>query len=73
MTSPTGDTSYHPHVEKAPIGIFEVNEHGEYVDVNEAACEMVGYSRDELLDMSVADLTPEQDDPEELASFTEVR
>ena len=73
MTSPTGDTSYHAHVEKAPIGIFEVNEQGEYVDVNESACDMVGYSRDELLAMSVADLAPDHDDPEELSSFTEIR
>jgi PAS domain S-box-containing protein len=73
MTSSTGDTSYHAHVEKAPIGIFEVNEQGEYVDVNEAACDMVGYSRDELLEMSVADLAPEQDNPEEISSFAEVR
>ena len=73
MTSPTGDTSYHAHVEKAPIGIFEVNEQGEYVDVNEAACDMVGYSRNELLEMSVADLAPEQDNPEKISSFAEVR
>ena len=73
MTSSTGDSSYHAHVEKAPIGIFEVNEHGEYVDVNEAACDMVGYSRNELLDMTVADLAPEQDHPKEIPSFAEVR
>lgn len=72
MTSPGGNPSYHAHVEKAPIGIFEVNQQGEYVDVNEAACEMVGYSRAELLEMSVADLAPEADDPEEISSFTEV-
>jgi len=73
MTASTGDSSYHAHVEKAPIGIFEVNQRGEYVDVNEAACGMVGYSRDELLDMSVADLAPEGDDAAEIASFAEVR
>lgn len=73
MTSPTGSASYQAYVEKAPIGIFGVNEQGEYVDVNEAACEMVGYSRDELLEMSVADLAPEQDNPEEIPSFAEVR
>ncbi len=65
--------SYRPHFERAPIGIFEVDENGEYVDVNPFACEMVGYSRDELLDMSVADLAPEEDDPEEIPSFAEVR
>jgi PAS domain S-box-containing protein len=73
MTSPSGDSSYRAHVEKAPIGIFEVNEHGEYVDVNETACEMAGYSREGLLELTVADLTPARDDPDGIPSFREVR
>ena len=73
MTSPTGDSSYHAHVEKAPIGIFEVNQRGEYVDVNEAASDMVGFSQDEILDMSIADLAPEQDDPKNMPNFVQVR
>jgi PAS domain S-box-containing protein len=73
MTSPSEDSSYHAYVEKAPIGIFEVNEHGEYVNVNEAACDMIGYSRDEMLEMSVADLVPGQDDTEGIPSFTEIK
>lgn len=73
MTPSTGDSSYNTHVEKAPIGIFEVNGHGEYVDVNQSACDMVDYSRDEMLDMSVADLAPEQDHPEKIPSFAELR
>jgi PAS domain S-box-containing protein len=73
MTAPSGNTSYDAHVANAPIGIFEVNQRGEYVDVNEAACEMVGYSRDELLDMSVADLAAEQDDAEGIPAFAELK
>jgi len=73
MTSPSENSSYRAHVEKAPIGIFEVNQRGEYIDVNEAGCDMVGFSRDELLEMSVADLAPEQDNPEEMPNFVEVR
>jgi PAS domain S-box-containing protein len=73
MTSSTGDSSYHTQIEKAPIGIFEVNPRGEYIDVNEAACDMVGFSEDEILEMSVADLAPEHDDSEEMPNFVEVR
>lgn len=72
MASHSGDSSYPAHVEKAPIGIFEINEHGEYIEVNEAACELVGYSRDELLDMTVTDLAPEQDGPDQTPSFVEL-
>lgn len=69
----TENPSYRPHFERAPVGIFEVNKNGEYVDVNPFGCEMIGYSRDELLAMSIADLSPEGDNPEEIPSFAEVR
>ncbi len=34
------------------------DDHGNYVDVNDEAVRVLGYSRDELLSMSVWDLTP---------------
>jgi PAS domain S-box-containing protein len=70
--SSSGGT-YRPHIERAPIGVFEVDVDGNYVDVNPAACELVGYSREQLLDMSVADLAPDHDDPEEIPSFATAR
>jgi PAS domain S-box-containing protein len=70
--SSSGGT-YRPHIERAPIGVFEVDVDGNYVDVNPAACELVGYSREQLLDMSVADLAPDHDDPEEIPSFAAAR
>jgi PAS domain S-box-containing protein len=73
MTRPGDEPSYRAHVEQAPIGIFEVNQRGEYVDVNESGCEMVGYSQAELLELSVADLVPDTDDPGNIPSFAEVR
>ncbi|RAW45763.1 diguanylate cyclase [Halorubrum sp. 48-1-W] len=73
MTSATEGSSYRPHVENVPIGIFEVNRHGEYVEVNETACEMVGYSRAELLEMSTTELIPEGDDPGDAVSLVGVR
>lgn len=73
MTSPAEESPYYSHVQKAPIGIFEISEQGEYVDVNEAACEMTGYSENELMNMSVADLALEQNDPDDLVSFIQVK
>jgi len=35
------------------------DDRGRYVDCNEEACELLGYSREELLKLSVWDLTPE--------------
>jgi PAS domain S-box-containing protein len=38
--------------------ILIADDHGRYVEVNAAACELLGYSRAELLTMSVHDLVP---------------
>ncbi|WP_291322685.1 PAS domain S-box protein [Desulfonatronospira sp.] len=38
--------------------VFWVDEAGDFWDVNEAACRNLGYSRDELLNMGVADIDP---------------
>lgn len=43
----------------APIGVFECDEKGRYLLVNPASCRITGYSREELLRMSIPDLLPE--------------
>ena len=42
-----------------PAAILIADDRGRYIDVNEAATRLTGYSRAELLKMSVWDLTPE--------------
>jgi PAS domain S-box-containing protein len=37
-------------------GLWIVDTHGRFVDVNETYCRLVGYSRDELLGMGIADV-----------------
>ncbi len=46
-------------LDHAAVGIFQVNEQGEIVDVNEQGCNSLGYSREELLCMTVFDIDPE--------------
>jgi len=46
------------YVEAAPDGIFVADTSGHFLDVNPAGCQLVGYTRDELLSMTVADLAP---------------
>ena len=43
-------------VEQASDGIFITDEHGKYLDVNSAGAEMVGYTREEILERSISDL-----------------
>ena len=49
-------------VEQATDGIFVADARGAYIDVNSAGCAMLGYSRDELLRLTIADVV----DPSEV-------
>lgn len=49
--------------EQASDGIVMADMMGHYLDINSRGCQMVGYSRDELLDMRVTDLLAPQDYP----------
>lgn len=51
------EEKYRTYIENAPHGIFVVDSNGKYIDVNRAACSMTGYSREELLSISIPDLT----------------
>jgi PAS domain S-box-containing protein len=50
-------------VEQASDGIFVADENGRYVDVNSAGAEMLGYSREEILKFSIADIVMEEELP----------
>ncbi|MDG5778880.1 PAS domain S-box protein [Haloarculaceae archaeon H-GB2-1] len=73
MPSPSDSSSDRTLINEAPISIFEVDNNGQCTDVNPAACEIVGYSREELLDMSITDLAPTYDDGEWMSEFSEVQ
>lgn len=44
------------YFDKASLSIFQMNKNGEVLDVNEHACEMLGYSKEELCKMTVYDI-----------------
>ena len=50
------EARYRSYVDCAPDAVFVADERGRFVDVNPAACAMTGYSREELLGLSNADL-----------------
>ena len=47
--------------EHIPVGIVEVSLDGNYIDVNEEFCRILGYSRQELLRLGIKDCTHEDD------------
>lgn len=52
---------YRDLVELAPEGIFMANSDGVYTEVNGAACKMLGYSREELVGLTIKDILVEEE------------
>ncbi len=48
-------------VEHAPLGIERVSLSGQLLDVNPAFCSMLGYTKEELLQLSIAEITSEEE------------
>ncbi len=59
--------------EQATDGIFISNSMGNYIEVNPRGCEMLGYSREELLGLSISDLLSPEDLQEDPLHFEELR
>ena len=52
------EEKFRSYIDNAPDGVFVADEKGRYVDVNKASELITGYSRKELLSMSIPDLLP---------------
>jgi PAS domain S-box-containing protein len=61
--SPLKTNGKHPLAayEHIPVGIVEASLDGNYMDVNEEICRMLGYSRTDLLQRGIKDCTYEED------------
>jgi PAS domain S-box-containing protein len=68
-TLKTSEEKYRSYVDNAPDGVFIVDETGKYVEVNEAASRITGYSKEELLNMTINDVLPKESLMEGLAQF----
>jgi diguanylate cyclase (GGDEF)-like protein/PAS domain S-box-containing protein/putative nucleotidyltransferase with HDIG domain len=60
---------YRSYIDHAPDGVFVVNERGRYIDVNEAAVRISGYSKEQLLEMNIIDITADESMDEALLMF----
>jgi PAS domain S-box-containing protein len=50
------EEKYRNYIDNAPDGVFVADDTGRYIEVNIAACRITGYSRNELLKMSISDI-----------------
>lgn len=65
---------YRTLVEQASDGIFISDTSGNYIEVNDSACKLLGYSREELLTMSGRDILSDPADVDRLAErYQELR
>jgi PAS domain S-box-containing protein len=60
-------------VEKARVGMGVLSGEDRWIDANERLCEMLGYSREELVALGRADTTHPEDTDTEAAEFARVR
>ncbi|MDR7304256.1 PAS domain S-box protein [Haloactinomyces albus] len=63
---------WHRTLANAPIGMALVDLNGYWTEVNDKLCELVGYSRDELLTMHFTDLTYPYESKQGLADFADL-
>ncbi len=55
------EASFRAAFEQAAIGMAIRTKHGEWIDVNQCICEMLGYSRDEMIGMDPLSITHPDD------------
>ncbi|WP_049985580.1 ATP-binding protein [Halobellus rufus] len=73
MTGCPDEGRYRAYFDESPVAVFVADERGRYVDVNPAACELVGYERAELLSMAIPDLAAGDTEPGRVESFEALR
>jgi PAS domain S-box-containing protein len=52
----TSEERLNNYFRNVPNAIFIINANGDYIDINPAACELVGYTREELLKLNIKNL-----------------
>ena len=55
--------------QQAAVGIKRLDAQGRLLEVNDKQCDILGYSRDELLQLSLTDVTHPEDMPHEQAEL----
>lgn len=63
------ETRFRSYIEHAPDGIFIADDKGNYIEVNEAASNLTGYSKEELLKMNLVEIVSPEDHKKALLHF----
>ncbi|NTW26204.1 MAG: PAS domain S-box protein, partial [Lentimicrobium sp.] len=66
------DTRFRNYIQSSPTAVFLVDKHGKYTFVNNSACKLLGYSVEEMLQLSVFDMV-KADHGKKNLSFRELK
>jgi PAS domain S-box-containing protein len=66
------EAKFRSYINHSPIAVFIVNEFGKFLEVNQSACKMLGFSEPELLNIAIADILPDDGKEAGLQHFGEV-
>lgn len=67
------EKKYRTYVDNSPVAVFITNEKGRYLDVNPVACNVLGYEREELLAMSIAEVDVTESEALLLTPFEQLK
>lgn len=67
------EEKFREYIDSSPDGVFLADSQGRYIDVNPAASTLTGYTREELLSMSIPDLLPSESLETARAHFSAVQ
>ncbi|TWU46823.1 Sensory/regulatory protein RpfC [Rubripirellula reticaptiva] len=69
----TSEKEYRSTFENAAFGIAHISLDGDWLRVNEKLCQIVGYTREELLSKTFQDITHAEDLNKDLVQFTQMK
>jgi len=64
---------FRSYIGHAPDGVLIADEKGDFIEVNQSACELTGYSEEELLGKGIPDLLQKSEVAKGIAHFKEVQ
>ncbi|HWP21631.1 MAG TPA: PAS domain S-box protein [Candidatus Cryosericum sp.] len=67
------EAKYSSYIENSPYGVFVVGEDGRYVEVNRSATSLTGYSREQLLKMTILSITAPESKEDTICLFEELQ
>lgn len=67
------ETNYRNTIEYAGEAILVLNEATQIIDLNEIACKLYGYSREELLQMKISEIIPTRELKKQIADIESIR